>query len=293
MSEIETTETHANPAPQTVLNIGQYNTLTVIKTWDFGIYLNGLDKGDILMPIRYVPQGTEIGDELEAFIYFDSEDRIIATTEEPYAEVGDFAFLKAVADSAVGAFLDWGLPKDLLVPFREQKMKMEEGKSYIVHVLYDEQSNRIFGTAKVDRYLDKTEPEYELGEAVDLLIMAKTDLGFKAIINDAHIGVLYFNEVFRPLRTGDRMTGFIKNIREDKKIDLMLTKPGYSTIEEMATFIESKLKRNNGILPLGDKTDAEIIYESLGISKKNFKKACGLLYKQKKIKIEDLKITSL
>lgn len=270
--------------------IGKYNSLEVIKTLDFGVYLDGKELGEILVPLRYVPEGTEIGDELDCFLYYDSEDRIIATTEKPAAQVDEFAFLQVVSASDIGAFLDWGLPKDLLVPFREQKEKMQEGRFYMVKILLDHKTNRIYASAKIDKYLDNEPPQYEYEQLVKLQIISKTDLGYKAIINNAHTGVLYYNEVFRPLKSGDRLKGYIKNIREDGKIDLMLNKPGYETIEDIAGFILYRLEKNNGVMEIGDNTDAEIIYNTLGISKKSFKKAVGLLYKQKKITIEPYRI---
>ena len=270
-----------------MVQIGRFNILSVVKTLDFGIYLDGGKLGEILMPTRYVPEDTEIGDELNAFIYLDSEDRLIATTEFPKAQVGEFALLKVVSVNNYGAFLDWGLMKDLLVPYREQAMTMELGKEYLVYVFLDDETNRIAATAKLDKYLDNIMPEYEEGEEVDLIIANQTDIGYNAIVNSNHWGLLYANEVFSELRKGQVITGYVKKLRDDDKIDLTLYKPGYEKVEGIAGDILNRLKESTGFLPISDKTDAEIIYLKLGISKKNFKKAIGSLFKQKLITIED------
>lgn len=271
--------------------IGKYNTLKVVKTVDFGVYLDGGGQGEILLPTRYVPENTDVDDELEVFIYLDSEDRIIATTEEPYATVNEFAFLEAKAITSVGAFLDWGLPKDLFVPFREQKTKMEEGESYVVYIYFDLESRRIAASSKLEKFVDNIPVEYEEEQKVELLIANKTDLGFRAIIEDAHWGMLYANEVFTPLSPGQRIFGYIKKIREDEKIDLSLYKPGYQQIDDTSETLLNYLKNNNGKIPLTDKSSPEEISNLFGISKKNFKKAVGNLYKRKLILIEEEGIT--
>ncbi|MDJ1503251.1 S1 RNA-binding domain-containing protein [Xanthocytophaga agilis] len=267
--------------------IGRYNLLKVIKELDFGVYLDGGKDGEILMPKRYVPEDCKPGDRIDAFIYLDSEDRIIATTETPLAQVGDFAYLKAVSVNATGAFLDWGLLKDLLVPFREQKMSMQEGKFYIVYVYLDEDTRRIVASAKIEQFLDKSEPELEAGQLVDLLIYQKTELGFKAIINNQYSGMLYDNEIFQPLTTGDRIIGYVKQIRDDFKIDLILHKPGFDKIEDIAESIFIRLQEEGGFMAVTDKSPAETIYELFGISKKTYKKAVGDLYKRRLIVIEE------
>ncbi|MDJ1469824.1 S1-like domain-containing RNA-binding protein [Cytophagaceae bacterium DM2B3-1] len=267
--------------------IGRYNLLKVVKVLDFGIYLDGGKDGEILMPKRYVPEDCKTGDRIDAFIYLDSEDRIIATTETPLAQVGDFAYLKAVSINATGAFLDWGLLKDLLVPFREQKMSMQEGKFYIVYVYLDEGTRRIVASAKIEQFLDKSEPELEAGQLVDLLIYQKTELGFKAIINNQYSGMLYDNEIFQPLTTGDRIIGYVKQVREDFKIDLILHKPGFDKVEDIAESIFIRLQEEGGFMAVTDKSPAETIYELFGISKKTYKKAVGDLYKRRLIVIEE------
>lgn len=266
--------------------IGQWNELEVVKTVDFGIYLDGGPHGEILMPKRYVPEQYEIGNQLNVFIYLDSEDRLIATSETPKAVVGEFALLKVVSTTSIGAFLDWGLPKDLLVPFREQQQKMEAGHSYLVYIYLDDESQRIVATSKLNKCLNNIPVDYEIGEEVDLIIANQTDLGFNAIIDNSHWGMIYKNEIFQSLKTGQKLKGYIKTIREDEKIDLVLQKEGYEKIDDITQTILNKLAANNGFLPLNDKSDPEVIKQTFQISKKNFKKAIGSLYKQRLISIE-------
>lgn len=273
-----------------MVEIGKYNTLTVVKIVDFGVYLDGGERGEILMPKEYVPANCFPDDEVRVFVYFDSEDRIVATTEVPYVKVGEFAFLKVVAVSHVGAFLDWGLRKDLLVPFREQRDPMVEGKSYLVYAYADKASDRIVASTKVDKYLDQVFPEYEVNEEVDILIARKTDLGYAVIINNMHWGLIYDNEVFQIIKVGQKMKGYIKAIREDEKIDVSLQAPGYAKIEGLAGVILEKIKDYDGILDLSDKSDPEEIYRVFGCSKKNYKKALGTLFKQGLIEINDSEV---
>ncbi len=265
--------------------IGRYNTLKIVKQVDFGVYLDGGSDGEILLPSRYVPENCNIDDMLDVFIYLDSEDRTIATTEEPLAVVNEFTYLKVVSATSIGAFLDWGLPKDLLVPFREQKVKMEEGKSYLVYVYLDEESKRLAASAKLEKFVDNLPVEYEEGQEVELIIANKTDLGYRAIIEDAHWGMLYANEVFTPLQTGQRVFGYIKKIREDEKIDLSLYKQGYEKVDDFSKNILDYLKENQGFTPFNDKSSSEEISNTFGISKKTFKKVIGNLYKRKLITI--------
>ena len=267
--------------------LGKWNTLEVLKQLDFGVYLDGGEQGEILMPIRYVPEDCKIGDKVEVFIYLDSEDRIIATTEKPFAQAGDFALLECVSVSSVGAFLYWGLIKDLFVPFREQKQKMEVGYSYVIYIYVDIQSGRIVGSAKVENFLDKTPPEFTEGQEVNLIIYTQTDIGYKAIINNTHTGVLFDSDVFRTLHRGEHIKGYIKKIRPDQKIDLLLDKPGYEKVDELSKKILEKLKEEMGFIALSDKSPADDIYDMFGISKKNFKKAIGALYKVRMITLEE------
>ena len=267
--------------------IGKINHLEVVKELDFGIYLDGGDLGEILMPKRYVPEGTMPGDHLDAFIYLDSEDRLVATTEKPLAMVEEFALLEVVSVTPVGAFLNWGLPKDLFVPFREQRQPMEEGKKYLIYVYLDTNSKRIAASSKIEQYLDNIPVDYDLDEEVDLIIVNETDLGYNAIIDNSHFGILYKNEVFQPLNPGDRVQGYIKKIRTDGKIDLRLDKVGYEKITSFVDRIIAELQKNNGFMPITDKSSPEDIYKTFKISKKNFKAAIGALYKKRFISLED------
>ncbi len=269
-----------------MINIGKYNLLRVVKKVDFGVYLDGKTDGEILMPERYVPEGTLIDDVIKVFVYLDSEDRLIATTEKPYAQVGEVAMLRVKSVDRFGAFLDWGLMKDLLVPFREQKTDMIEGRSYLVYVYLDEKTNRIAASAKLSKFLNNTVPQYTIGEEVDIILESETELGFNAIINNSHWGLLYENEVFEQLEKGQRLKGYIKKIREDNKIDLSLHKPGYERVEPVEQAILEMLKEKGGKIPVSDKSDAELIYQLFGVSKKTFKKAVGALYKKRLIILE-------
>lgn len=216
------------------IELGKYNTLEVVKEVAFGMYLDGGEEGEILLPSRYVPQDCKVGDKLNVFIYLDNEERLVATTLTPLVQVGQFACLEVAWINQYGAFLNWGLMKDLFVPFREQKMKMQVGKKYVVHAHLDDESYRIVASAKVDRYLSKEKAAYESGQEVDILIWQKTDLGFKAIINDEYSGLLYESEIFQPLHTGMRMKAYVKQVREDGKIDLLLQKPGQAKVEDFS-----------------------------------------------------------
>lgn len=269
------------------IELGKFNTLEVVKEVDFGMYLDGGDHGEILLPTRYVPEGCNVGDWLSVFLYLDNEERLIATTLTPLVQVGEFACLEVNWVNEYGAFLDWGLMKDLFVPFREQKMKMQVGREYVVHVHLDEESYRIVGSAKVDRYLSKEIPAYQPGEEVDILIWQKTDLGFKAIIDNEFSGLLYNSQLFRDVYTGDKMKAFIKQVRPDGKVDLMLQKPGIEHVEDFSATLLRYIEDNGGATPLHDKSDAEDIYETFGVSKKTFKKAVGDLYKKRLIVITD------
>jgi predicted RNA-binding protein (virulence factor B family) len=270
-----------------MLEIGRLNKLRVLKEVDFGVYLDGEEFGEILLPKKYVPKNCRPGSIIEVFIYLDSEDRIIATTQKPYAMVGEFAELKVVSVSAAGAFLDWGLQKDLLVPFREQKQKMIKGKSYVVYVYFDEKSDRIAASAKLHKYLGKAPIDFRPGEDVDLLIYDETGMGYNAIINNTHMGLIYKNDIFQTLETGQKIKGYIKNIREDDKIDLLLQKPGYEKVDDISKKILELIKQHDGFVSVTDKSPPEVIYKTFGVSKKTYKKAIGALFKKRLITIED------
>ncbi|NLE33204.1 MAG: GntR family transcriptional regulator [Bacteroidales bacterium] len=267
--------------------LGKINPLKVVKQVDFGLYLDGGSDGEILLPKRYVPEGVEIGDTLPVFIYNDSEDRIIATTEKPLALVGEFAFLEVVEVSGPGAFLEWGLMKQLFVPFREQREPMVVGRSYPVFVYVDFESHRITASSKLARFIDTSRPELNDGDEVDLMLYQRTDLGWKAIVNQQYSGVLYENEVFQPLSIGQTLKGYIKQVRPDDKIDLMLQKPGFEKVDDFSKELYERLKGAGGFLAVTDKSPCELIYNLFGVSKKTFKKAVGDLYKKRLIVLEE------
>ncbi|NQV41211.1 MAG: GntR family transcriptional regulator [Candidatus Marinimicrobia bacterium] len=266
--------------------VGRMNTLHVMREVDFGIYLDGEELGDILLPKREVPAGTKVDDMLEVFVYFDSTDTIIASTIKPKTMVGEFASLKVIDNNEMGAFLDWGLPKDLLVPFREQSHNLLEGRHYVVYTYLDNASNRIAASTKLDKFLSDENPRFTPGEKVDLFIVNLTDLGFKAIIENGYWGLLFKDEVFQPLQQGQRLEGYIKNIREDGKIDLTLQEPGVQHMDAASQKILDLLKEHQGFLPFNDKTPPDIIYREFGLSKKVFKRSLGALYKKRLIKLE-------
>lgn len=267
--------------------IGRMNTLEVLKHTDFGLYLDGGVDGEILLPKRYIPKDTpsEAGDWLNVFIYFDSDDKLIATTLTPKVMVGGFASLKVVDINRIGLFLDWGLPKDLLLPHSEEKRPLEIGDYCVVHVYLDKHSKRLVATARLDRYLDQLPARYSVGQEVDLLVAESTDLGFKAIINETHWGLIHKNEAFKFLRRGMREKGYIREIRPDGKINLSLQPVGRQAGDALADQILSKLSEQGGRLPLSDKSAPEVITAHFGVSKGNFKKAIGGLYKQGLIRI--------
>lgn len=266
--------------------IGQYNTLTILRHLDIGLSLDGGALGSILLPRKDVPEDAEAGDAIKVFLYLDSEDRLIATTQQPKAKAGDFALLKVAAVNKVGAFLDWGLPKDLLVPYNEQPERMEVGKSYLVKVYVDRKTGRLAASTRLERFLDLTPATFEQDEEVELIVYGQMDLGFKAIINGTHSGILYRNEVFRKLRFGQRIKGYIKKVREDGKIDLALQPSGYAGIDDISRKILTVMTDSGGFLPLSDRSKPELIYKTFGISKKVFKKAIGALYKARLIVLE-------
>lgn len=271
----------------TILRLGDFNLLRVVRKVDFGLYLDGGPEGDILLPSRYVPEGLMEGDEVEVFLYLDQDERLTATTEHPKAKVGDFAWLECTWVNQYGAFLDWGLMKDLFCPFREQKMKMVKGHFYLVHIYVDRESYRIVVSAKVERFLDDDFPPYRGGEQVDLLVWQKTDLGFKVIVDNRYPALLYDNQIFRPLRSGDRAVGFIDQVREDGKIDVSLQAHGRQGTEDFAERLLQYLEEHDGYCPLGDKSDAQDIRDTFEVSKKTFKRAIGDLYKRRLITIEE------
>ena len=273
------------------IELGKYNQLEVVKEVDFGVYLDGGEEGAILLPTRYVPADCKLGDILNVFLYLDMDERLIATTLTPYVQVGQFACLEVSWVNEYGAFLNWGLMKDLFVPFREQKMKMQVGRKYVIHAHLDEESYRIVASAKVERYLSKDKPEYAAGDEVNILIWQKTDLGFKAIIDNKYSGLLYENEIFTSLETGMEMKAFVKQVREDGKVDLILQKPGFEKIDDFAKTLLDYIREQGGRISLNDKSPAEDIYDTFGVSKKTFKKGVGDLYKKRLISLHEDGIT--
>lgn len=266
--------------------IGKFNQLNVIALADNGAYLDAGELGEILLPKRFVPENCQTGDCLDVFIYLDSADRLVATTETPLAQVGEFVSLKVVQVNKMGAFLNWGLPKDLLVPYNQQHTEMEVGKYYLVRVFLDQRTDRIAASSKLDKFIDIWPAEYQVGEKVNLIIGGKTDLGFKAIVNDLHWGLLYDNEIFQPLRIGKNITGYIKQVREDGRLDLILTRGGKNKVNDFSEKLLAFIAENGGTSPINDKSAPEVIQRALGVSKKTFKATAGNLLKRGKVTIE-------
>jgi predicted RNA-binding protein (virulence factor B family) len=269
-----------------MISVGKLNTLTVIKEVSFGVYLQGYEWGDILLPSKYVPKDTTINSQLTVFIYFDSNDKIIATTIHPYASLGNFALLNVIDVNRVGAFLDWGLDKDLLVPKPEQHRPMEKNKAYLVYVTQDEQG-RIVASSKLHRYLSNSHPSLKLGEEVSIIVAETTLLGSRVIVNDCYWGLIHNSDIFQTLRCGTRLLAYVKKIRDDGKIDIVLQKIGHDNVRELAERVFIALQDANGFLPLHDKSPALDVKNAFHSSKKSFKSAIGQLYKQNKIIIED------
>lgn len=269
-----------------MLNIGNYNTLRIIKILSFGAYLDGGEGKEILLPTRYVPDGAQVGDEVKVFIYHDNEGRLIATTLHPNAVVGEFAFMQVKSVNTMGAFLDWGLMKDLLVPYKEQKLTMREGKWYLVYVRLDHVTGRIMASARIEKFLNNIPPKYKFNQEVDLLVADDTEIGYKVIVNNLHWGMVYHNQVFQRLEKGEHLKGYVKEIREDDKLDISLAPLGYQKVDGVAQTILQALQVQNGFLPVHDKSDPEVIYSLFRCSKKAFKQAIGALYRQHRIALE-------
>lgn len=290
VSEIKPKQPPAAPAitiPSESLQVGRMNRLKVVTELDFGLYLDGKDQGEILMPRKYVPEGCKVDDFVDVFVYLDSEDRLIATTEIPYAMEGELAFLKVVSTTKIGAFLDWGLMKDLLVPFREQRERMVKDDHYIVYIYYDETSQRLVASSKVYKYIRKSADKYRLGDEVDLIICDKFELGYRVIVDKTFTGVIYDSEIFQPVEEGEYVKGYIKTLRADGKIDVELQKTADNARDILSEKILEDLRSAGGFLPLTDKTDPKDIYHDYRVSKRAFKRALGGLYKKQRIMIED------
>ena len=266
--------------------IGKFNKLQVVKEVDFGVYLDGGDHDTILLPQRYVPEGCEIGDWVDVFLYFDSEDLLIATTETPKVQVGRCEMLKVVDINNAGAFMDWGLPKDLLVPYSEQHKPMEVGYSYVVYVFHDQETDRIAASTRLQDHLAEESVWIKPRQSVDLLIAGRTDLGYKAVINNQYLGLIFRGDAFRPLKIGERLPGFVKDIRPDGKIDLLISQATLQGDHDLGEQIIEKLRVAGGVSNLTDKSDPDEIYRQFKVSKKKYKQALGTLYKSRRIIIE-------
>lgn len=269
-----------------MITVGTFNTLKIARRTNVGLYLTDGNE-DVLLPKKYLPEHFEIDDEIDVFIYLDHEERPVATTIEPYIFLNEFALLKVNYINEFGAFMDWGLEKDLFVPFREQARPMTVGNYYMIYMTMDEKTNRLVGSSKLNQFLDNNNLTVEVGEEVDLIVSHITDAGTNVIINEKHKGLMYQNEIFEDFRTGDRIIGYIKNIRPDGKIDVSRTKMGFEKVSDSASKILTELELNNGFLGLNDKSHPDEIKTVLGMSKKTFKQTVGVLYKEKKILIKD------
>jgi predicted RNA-binding protein (virulence factor B family) len=265
--------------------LGRKATLRIVRKTDFGFYLDGGSLGEILMPKRYITPGMQIDQTVEVFVFLDGEERLVATTETPVAQVGEFGYMKVSKIEKVGAFLDWGVSKELLVPFSEQRVKMEQARSYLVFVYVDTKTDRIVASSRLEKFLSKEVPSYPFGQEVNGIVWVQTDLGYKVIVEGTYIGMLYKNEVFRKLNPGLPVTVYVKKVRDDGKLDLSLEKPGFKRAVSHEDKIIEMLQKAGGFLPYGDKTDPDVIYQIFGMSKKLFKQVIGGLFRQKKITI--------
>ena len=277
-----------------MIYIGRMNRIKVVKHVDFGVYLDGQDEGEILLPRKDVPHDTEVGDRLHVFIYRDSDDRLIATTKRPLVQVGEAAYLKVKQQNNVGTFMDWGLPKDLLVPFNEQAWPMNEGRNVVIYCYLDENTNRIAGTTKFHRHLSEDGRNvFQEGDAVKGMVAAQTELGYKIILNNTHIGLLYKNEVFKPMRFGHELKVFIKQIREDGRIDLSIAASNQDVRDELEEKIMAYLKAHDGVSHITDKSPPNVIYDTFNASKANFKRALGRLYKKRLVSLDKTQVRLL
>lgn len=270
-----------------MIKLGQNNTLTILRETEPGLYLGDDDENVVLLPHKYKPEHYDIGDSLSVFVYLDNEERPIATTLEPFLQLNSFGYLHCSDVNQYGAFMDWGLEKQLFVPFKEQARPMKQGHWYIVYLYLDEKTQRLVGSSKTNRFLQNDNLTVETFEEVEVLVTHLTEKGANVIVNGIHKGLIYIDDIFEDIRTGDRIKAFVKKIRPDNKIDIVLQAPGYRSIEPNANFIREELEAAGGFLPLHDKSDPETIKNELGMSKKSFKKAIGTLYKDKQIEIRD------
>ena len=270
-----------------MIHLGEYNTLTILRDTDPGLFLGDKEDNEILLPNRYVPESFEIGDEIEVFAYLDNEERPVATTDKPYIKNGEFAMLRCNQVTKYGAFLDWGLVKELFCPFKEQAFKMKAGGWYLVYCYLDEESQRLVASSKTNRFLDNKELSVQKFEEVDIIVSHPSELGMNVIVNKRHLGLVFKDGIFKDISVGDKLKGVVKKIRPGNKLDISLSQIGYRQIEPNAAFILKELDDNNGFLPVNDKAAPDEIKDLLQMSKKSFKKAIGSLYKARKIEIKE------
>ncbi len=270
-----------------MMKIGNWNTLTVLRDTKFGLFLGDEAGNDVLLPNKYCPKDAKVGDELYVFLYRDSEQRLIATNLQPLVKLNQFAYLQVRQIATVGAFLDWGLEKDLLAPYKEQDPRMEVGKSYIIYLYLDDLTGRLVATNRIRRYLNNENLDVEAGDEVQLLIIDETDFGFRAVVNHRYSGMLYRSELFQAVKIGDRLKGYVKTVRPDNKLDLSLQKLGFENVTDQTQVLLNKLTEAGGTLAIGDKSDPDSIQKLLNMSKKTFKKAAGILMKQGLVAVDD------
>ena len=274
-----------------MIQLGEYNTLEILRDTDPGLFLGDGEEGEVLLPNRYVPEEFEIGDKLEVFVYLDNEERPVATTDKPFITKGEFSLLRCNQVNKYGAFLDWGLVKELFCPFKEQAFKMKAGGWYLVHCYLDQDTERLVASSKTNRFLDNKELTVSKFEEVDLIVSHPSEIGMNVIVNDKHLGLVFKDDIFKDISVGDRLKGIVKKIRHDNKLDISLSQIGYRNIEPNAQHILKVLNDNSGFIPLHDKSSPEDIKEQLQMSKKSFKKAIGSLYKDRVITIDTNGIT--
>ena len=270
-----------------MIKLGEYNTLEILRDTEPGLFLGDGDENDVLLPNRYVPEVFEIGDKIEVFVYLDNEERPVATTDKPFIKKGDFALLRCNQVTDFGAFLDWGLVKELFCPFKEQAFKMKAGGWYLVHCYLDEETERLVASSKTNQFLDNKELTVAQFDEVDLIVSHPSDLGMNVIVNKTHLGLVFADDIYKDISVGDRLKGIVKKVRPDNKLDILLNQIGYRNIEPNAEHILNELHDNGGFLPLHDKSDPEQIKDVVQMSKKSFKKAIGSLYKERQIEIKD------
>ena len=268
------------------MQLGEYNTFEILRDTDPGLFLGDNEGNEVLLPNRYVPEEFNIGDKIEVFVYLDNEERPVATTDKPYITKGDFSLLRCNQVTKYGAFLDWGLVKELFCPFKEQAFKMKAGGWYLVHCYLDEETERLVASSKTNRFLDNKELTVSKFDEVDLIISHPSEIGMNVIVNKKHLGLVFKDDIFKDISVGDRLKGIVKKVRQDNKLDILLSQIGYRNIEPNAEIILKELNDNSGFIPLHDKSDPDDIKHQLQMSKKSFKKAIGALYKERLITIE-------